>query len=185
MAQRRMFSKTVIFSDPFIELPFSSQALYFHLSMDADDDGFVNSPKRIQRMINATDEDLRLLEESGFVFRFRTGITVITHWKLNNSIQKDRYKPTVFTREKELLSLEDGVYTERIQDGYDTYSQYSTVQYSTVQNRREKEEEGLEEGGETIPPELTAPSEPSRFPFLEGDNSPTERLKKQMRKGNL
>jgi uncharacterized phage protein (TIGR02220 family) len=107
MAERRMFAKTIVDSDAFLDMPLSSQALYFHLAMRADDDGFVNNPKKIQRMIGATSDDLKLLLAKNFVIAFESGIVVIKHWKIHNYIQKDRYKPTVYTEEKALLSTKD------------------------------------------------------------------------------
>lgn len=106
MAGKRMFSKVVIDSDAFIDMPLSTQALYFHLSMRADDDGFVNNPKRIQRMIGCGDDDLKLLIAKSFIIPFDSGIVVITHWKIHNYIQKDRYKETVYLEEKSQLGLE-------------------------------------------------------------------------------
>ena len=124
MAERRMFAKTIIDSDSFLDMPMSTQALYFHLSMRADDDGFINNPKKIQRMIGATEDDLKLLIAKNFIIVFESGVIVIKHWKIHNYIQKDRYKPTVYQEEKELLSLkENGVYTLGIPNGYNMDTQ--------------------------------------------------------------
>lgn len=103
MAERRMFAKTIIDSDAFIDMPLSSQCLYFHLSMRADDDGFINNSKRIQRMIGASDDDLKLLFVKNFVIPFETGVVVIKHWKIHNYIRNDRYKETVYLEEKAML----------------------------------------------------------------------------------
>jgi hypothetical protein len=105
MAERRMFAKTIIDSDAFLDMPMSTQALYFHLSMRADDDGFINNPKRIQKMIGASDDDLKLLIAKSFVILFESGVVVIKHWKIHNYIQSDRYKPTVYSEEKALLDV--------------------------------------------------------------------------------
>ena len=105
MAERRMFAKTIIDSDAFLDMPMSTQALYFHLSMRADDDGFINNPKRIQRMIGASDDDLKLLIAKSFIITFESGVVVIKHWKIHNYIQSDRYKPTVYADEKSLLEI--------------------------------------------------------------------------------
>ena len=105
MAERRMFAKTIIDSDAFLDMPMSTQALYFHLSMRADDDGFINNPKRIQRMIGASDDDLKLLIAKSFIITFESGVVVIKHWKIHNYIQSDRYKPTVYAEEKSLLEV--------------------------------------------------------------------------------
>lgn len=119
MAERRMFAKTIIDSDAFLDMPLSAQALYFHLSMRADDDGFVNNPKKIQRMVGASDDDCKLLIMKRFILTFESGVIVIKHWKIHNYIQKDRYKPTIYQAEKSLLVEKDNkAYTECIQDGY-------------------------------------------------------------------
>ena len=118
MAERRMFAKTIIDSDAFIDMPLSTQALYFHLSMRADDDGFINNPKKIQRMIGASDDDLKVLVMKRFIIPFESGIVVIKHWKIHNYIRNDRYKPTVYTKERAMLtSKENGAYTEVETDG--------------------------------------------------------------------
>ena len=107
MAERRMFSKTIIDSDMFLDMPLSTQSLYFHLSMRGDDDGFINNPKKIQRMIGATDDDLRILAAKQFIIPFESGIVVIKHWRIHNCIQKDRYKETIYQNEKQRLSLDN------------------------------------------------------------------------------
>lgn len=106
MASRRMFSLGIIDSDAFMDMPLSTQALYFHLSMRADDDGFINNPKKIKRMIGASDDDLKVLTAKGFTIPFESGILVITHWKIHNTIQNDRYKETVYLIEKAELHTE-------------------------------------------------------------------------------
>lgn len=111
MAERRMFAKTIIDSDTFLDMPLSTQALYFHLSMRADDDGFINNPRKIQRSIGATDDDLKLLIAKQFTIPFESGVVVIKHWRLHNYIQKDRYKPTIYQDERAQLNVENnGVY---------------------------------------------------------------------------
>lgn len=110
MANRRMFSLDVVDTDWFLDMPASAQSLYFHLGMRADDDGFVSSPKRITAMANCSQDDLNILIAKKFVIRFETGVVVITDWKRNNYIQKDRYTPTQYVEEKEQLSIERGVY---------------------------------------------------------------------------
>lgn len=127
LAERRMFAKTIIDSDAFLDMPMSTQNLYFHLGMRADDDGFINNPKKIQRMIGASDDDLKLLIAKRFVIPFESGVCVIKHWKIHNYIQKDRYKETVYQEEKKLIATKkNGAYTltsnisctECIHDGY-------------------------------------------------------------------
>lgn len=112
MAEKRMFSKSIICSDEFLEMPDSTQCLYFHLSMNADDDGFVDKPKAIIRMIGAKEDDLRVLITKSFVLPFDTGIIVIKHWRINNLIRSDRYKTTIYQNELNLLKVDDnGAYT--------------------------------------------------------------------------
>ena len=94
---------TIIDSDAFLDMPLSTQSLYFHLSMRADDDGFINNPKKIQRMVGATDDDLKILIGKKFIIPFESGIVVIKHWKIHNYIRQDRYKETVYLNEKSLL----------------------------------------------------------------------------------
>lgn len=107
MANRRMFSKDVVEADAFIDLPLSAQALYLHLGMAADDEGFVSGPRSIQRMIGASDDDAALLVRKGYVIPFPSGVVVITHWRQNNYLQKDRAKPTLFTDEKAALMVDN------------------------------------------------------------------------------
>lgn len=126
MAERRMFAKKIIDSDAFLDMPLSTQSLYFHLSMRADDEGFINNPKRIQRMIGASDDDCKLLIAKGFILVFETGVIVIKHWKIHNYIQKDRFKPTICLEEKkEIVTEEDGTYTQCIRNGYASDTQVS------------------------------------------------------------
>lgn len=111
MADKRMFSLKIVDSDLFLDMPLSSQCLYFHLSMRADDDGFVNNPKKIIKIIGANEDDLKILIAKGFVIVFDQGIIVITHWKINNFIRKDRYKPTMYIEQKQqLYQTENGAY---------------------------------------------------------------------------
>ena len=107
MAERRMFAKTIIDSDSFLDMPLSTQALYFHLSMRADDDGFINNPKKIQRMVGGSDDDLKVLVAKKFIIPFESGIVVIKHWKIHNYIRNDRYKETVYKEEKAMLSVKE------------------------------------------------------------------------------
>lgn len=107
MASRRMFSKAVIDSDAFLDLPHSAQALYLHLSMGADDDGFLNNARKITRMAGCTDDDFQALAEHGFLIPFEKGVCAITHWKAQNYIPKDRYKPTEYKAEMALLAIGD------------------------------------------------------------------------------
>lgn len=114
MAERRMFTQKIVDSDAFLDMPLSTQALYFHLNMRADDDGFVNNPKKIQRMIGASEDDLKLLIAKRFLLCFENGVVVIKHWRMHNLLRKDRYNPTQYIDQKETLILKDnGAYTEK------------------------------------------------------------------------
>lgn len=107
MAERRMFAKTIIDSDAFLDMPATSQLLYFHLSMRADDDGFVNKPKSIMRMIGGKDDDIKLLFAKKFLIPFESGVVVIKHWKIHNYIRKDTYTETKYKEEKSQLILDE------------------------------------------------------------------------------
>ena len=106
MSDRRMFSNAVIDTDTFLDMPLTTQALYFHLGMKADDEGFVGSPKKIVRAVNCTEDDFKLLVSKGFVLCFENGVIVITHWNINNIMRKDRRKSTIYTDEKARLTTE-------------------------------------------------------------------------------
>ena len=111
MAERRMFAKTIVLSDAFLDMPLSARCLYFTLGMLADDDGFVNSPKSIIRQCGASDDDLRVLLAKKFVIAFENGVVVIKHWRINNYLRNDRYKPTVYVDEKNTITVDDnGIY---------------------------------------------------------------------------
>ena len=110
MASKRMFSIDVIDTDKFLDMPVSTQALYFHFGMRADDDGFVSSPKKIAKIANCTNDDLRILISKGYVIPFDSGVIVITYWKANNLIKNDRYKPTRYQEEFKKLEVKDGSY---------------------------------------------------------------------------
>lgn len=112
MANRRMVNIHLIDSDSFLDMPLSAQALYFHMLMRADDDGFINSPMRLIRTIGCNNDDYKLLIAKGLILTFETGVIVIKHWRLHNYLRKDRYHESVCQEEKEQLYLEDdGVYT--------------------------------------------------------------------------
>lgn len=107
MAERRMFAKTIIDSDAFLEMPQSSQLLYFHLSMRADDDGFINKPKAIIRLVGCKEDDMKILIAKKFIIPFDTGVVVIKHWKIHNYIRSDRYTETKYKDEKAILSIDE------------------------------------------------------------------------------
>lgn len=103
MAQKRMFSLQVVDTDKFLDMPCSAQALYFHLGLHGDDDGFVSAPKKIARSSGCNDDDLRILAAKGFIIPFKSGVIVITDWKINNTLKNDRYHPTSCLEEKAML----------------------------------------------------------------------------------
>lgn len=106
MARRRMFSLDVVDTDNFLDMPSSTQALYFHLGMRADDDGFVSSPKRITKTVNCSEDDLKLLILKKYLIPFDSGVVVISDWKINNELKKDRYKPTIHLSEFEKIQIQ-------------------------------------------------------------------------------
>lgn len=112
MAKKRMFNIKITDSDAFLDMPLSAQCLYFHLNMHADDDGFIGNPKKISRMIGASEDDLKLLIMKRFVITFEDSVLVIKHWLIHNTLRKDRYQPTIYTDEKERLGVkENNAYT--------------------------------------------------------------------------
>ena len=110
MAERRMFSKTIIDSDLFMDLPLTAQALYFHLAMRADDDGFIGNSKKLCRMLGVGEDDLALLIEKELLIKFDSGVIAVKHWKVNNLIKNDRYKATIYQEEKSFLEVENNTY---------------------------------------------------------------------------
>ncbi|WP_306767699.1 replisome organizer [Agathobacter rectalis] len=165
MAERRMFAKKITESDAFLDMPSSTQMLYFHLSMNADDDGFVNNPKKIQRMCGASDDDFKLLIAKSFVILFESGIIVIKHWKMHNYIQSDRYRPTDYVDEKSMLGVkknkaytldESKMYTKCIQDvsvGKDSIGKVSIDKNSIVKDSKGESVRG-EKTKHFIPPSV-------------------------------
>lgn len=107
MANKRMIRKDVIDTDAFLDMPLSTQALYFHLNLRADDDGFVGNPKRVSALISASEDDLKLLIAKKFVILFENGVIVIKHWRMHNTLSANRYHETNFTDEKSMLRLKD------------------------------------------------------------------------------
>ena len=115
MAERRMFAKSIVLSDAFLDMPMSARCLYFTLGMLADDDGFVGSPKSIMRQCGATDDDMKILLAKRYVLGFESGIIVIKHWRMNNYLRSDRYSQTTYLEEKETLMIDEkGAYTEKV-----------------------------------------------------------------------
>ena len=110
MAQKRMFSLSVVDTDQFLEMPLSSRLLYYELGMRADDDGFVSNWRKILAFTGLTQDDLKVLISKKYIIPFESGIIVIRHWRINNYLQKDRTKPTIYKNELKQLDLSDGVY---------------------------------------------------------------------------
>lgn len=130
MAERRMFAKTIVLSDAFLDMPMSARCLYFTLGMLADDDGFVNSPKSIMRQCGAQEDDIRILLAKKYLLDFEDGVIVIKHWRVNNYLQKDRINPTAYFEHKNTLELDKkGAYTRKDDNVYteadSVYTQYS------------------------------------------------------------
>lgn len=166
MAEKRMFTQKIVDSDAFLDMPLSTQALYFHLNMRADDDGFINNPKRIQRTIGASEDDLRLLIAKRFVICFENGVIVIKHWRMHNTLRKDRYNPTQYQEQLALLDVKDNnAYTEKVVDqlatnwqpnGNRLEPQYSIDKYSI--DKRSIEEDSMPDSDESEPvPDTSKP----------------------------
>ena len=124
MAQRRMFAKKITESDAFLDMPLSSQCLYFHLAMNADDEGFVNNPKKLQRMVGATDDDVKVLLAKRFIISFDSGVIVIKHWRMHNYIQSDRFRKTDYVEERSQLVIKDNNSYKLISDNVEVLTMY-------------------------------------------------------------
>ena len=125
MAERRMFAKTIIASDAFLDTPLSARCLYFALGMYADDEGFVNSPKSLAKLIGASTDDMNILLVRHFIIAFPSGVCLIKHWRINNYLRSDRFQPTKYTEERNQIIIEEnGAYAlvaERYTDGIPNY----------------------------------------------------------------
>ena len=127
MARKRMFDIEIVDTDLFLEMPQSTQNLYFHLGMRADDDGFVSNPKKIIRTIGANEDDLKILVTKKFIIPFESGVIVIRHWKINNYLRSDRYTETLYKDEKkQLIEDEKGTYNLGIPDVDQRYTRWYT-----------------------------------------------------------
>ena len=187
MAKRRMFSNTICRSDDFLDMPCSTRCLYFHLGMEADDDGFVNSPKSIVRLCGCSQDDLKVLISKGFIIPFPSGIIAITAWKQNNYIQKDRYTETEYLEEKSMLAEKDNksYYLKNnpcIQDVYSLETQISidkiSIDKTSIEERKTSEEESVR--GETklfAMPDVYHPPDEREFERLRQQQ--IEKLKKR------
>ena len=162
MARRRMFSKAIIDSDAFLDMPVTSQLLYFHLSMRADDDGFVNKPKSLMRMVGCKDDDLKLLFVKKFLIPFESGVVVIKHWKIHNYIRKDTYTETKYKEEKATLEMdENNAY--RLADSTPLQLRDEFVTSPSTQVRLGKVRLGQDRIGEDI--EEAKPPKPTRHKY--------------------
>lgn len=113
MANKRMISKNIVDSDAFLSMPTSTQNLYFHMNVRADDEGFIDKPMSIMRLVNASEDDMKVLLSKRYLLRFDSGVIVIKHWKLHNTIRKDRLIPTVYQEERKMIfEKENGAYTD-------------------------------------------------------------------------
>lgn len=174
MAERRMFAKSIIDSDLFLDMPATTQMLYFHFAMRADDDGFINNPKRIMRMIGSSDDDMKILISKQFVIPFDSGIVVIRHWRMHNYIRSDRYKPSIHKEKQQLKFDEDLVYqlsTDGIPDDNQTGDKMDT-QYSIGKDRDRLDKDRLGEdnniyGDENVPQPKKKPTKKFKKPTLE------------------
>lgn len=169
MAERRMFAKSIIDSDFFLDMPQSTQLLYFHLSMRADDDGFINNPKSIMRNVKCNEDDLKLLVAKQFIIPFESGVVVIKHWRIHNYIKSDRYKGTIYQEEKNRLSLENNTYIisgtivepERIQDGIEMEPQWNHAgtgmdTHSKERIRKDRKDKSIDKDTYCTEPENSA-----------------------------
>ena len=142
MATKRMFSKDVVGSDAFLDMPVSSQLLYFHLGMEADDDGFIGNPKKILRFIGASDDDLKILLSKKFILLFSSGVVVVKHHRINNNWDKHNCKRTVYLEEFEKLNIkENRAYTLDKTQGLPAQSEFSltSVWFQSLEENRIKE----------------------------------------------
>lgn len=135
MPEKRMFTKKITESDAFLDMPLSSQCLYFHLNMSADDDGFVNNPKRILRTIGASEDDLKLLIAKAFILVFESGVIVIKHWRMHNTLQNDRYHPTDYQEEYSLLGLKDNKSYTWKQNGNILETEHNVTKHNETKQR--------------------------------------------------
>lgn len=155
MAERRMFAKTIVLSDAFLDMPLSARCLYFTLGMLADDDGFVNSPKSIMRQAGTSTDDLNILLAKKFLLAFESGVIVIKHWRINNYLRSDRYTETKCLEEKQYLDVDkNGTYHIGVPTGIPSIGKDSL------------EKDSLEE--DNIPP--ASPTKPSKHKYGEFKN---------------
>lgn len=143
MAQKRMFDRNITSSDDFFDLSIEAQLLYFQIGMYADDDGLTKAYRTLMKLIKASNEDLKSLIDNGFIYKFDSDVIAIKHWRINNTIRNDRYRPTIFKKEKSQLGIaENNEYilldTSGIPDDNQMDTQNSIDKISIDKNRLEK-----------------------------------------------
>lgn len=172
MAEKRMFAKSIVLTDAFLDMPMSARCLYFTLGMLADDDGFVGSPKSVMRQCGASTDDMNVLLAKRFVLAFESGVIVIKHWRINNYLRNDTYHETNYQEEKATLKIDqNGAYTERIRAV--NVDKISTDKVRTDKNRLEKNNIYREFAG----------SDEELFQALEEFESMRNRIKKPLTDG--
>jgi len=156
MANRRMIAKTIVESDAFLDMPTSTRLLYYDLNMRADDDGFINAPKKVLRETGASTDDMGLLIGKKFIIPFESGVVVIKHWRIHNYIAKDRYMETKYKAEKSTLSLDENSSYTAPNEPYldDVYTLSTQVRKGKVREGKERkeEEDSPKSTKNTIPP---------------------------------
>jgi DnaD/phage-associated family protein len=168
VANRRMFSRDVVMTDDFLDLPPTTKALYFFLNLEADDDGFVGNPKTIMRLVGTTKEDMKLLIEGNYVLLFNSGVVVITDWTEHNSIRKDRKKPTRFTEEMQQIALVEGNKYQWLSDVQPTDNQLTTKCQTNGcigEDRRGEDRIGKDRGVEVREEKQPTPTTPFNQDF--------------------
>ena len=145
MPEKRMFTKKITESDAFLDMPLSAQCLYFHLCMYADDDGFINAPRKVMRFIGASQNDMDILKAKHFVLAFESGVICIKHWRMHNTLQNDRYHPTDYQEEFKQLLLKDNksysltngnrMETNCIQNGNNLYTEHNLTKHNITKHR--------------------------------------------------
>lgn len=171
MAQRRMFSQKVTETDKFLDMALTAQSLYFHLGMNADDDGFVGNPKSIKRMIGASEDDLKALVEKDYLIVFDDGVVVIKDWLVSNYVKKDRYTPTIYTDDMKLIGLDKNKRYQFVSDLEPERNQVGTeMEPKRIQNGDKMEPECIQSGSKNenqISNENSQPQQGQGFTFME------------------
>ena len=182
MAERRMFAKTIVLSDAFLDMPLSTRCLYFTLGMLADDDGFINSPKSIMRQCGASIDDLNLLVAKKFIIPFENGVVVIKHWRIHNYIQKDRYKGTKYIEEKNTLAIDEkGAYTTNKSDVSILDTQVRLSQVKSGEDSIVEDNTPQDEPSDTVSEEFEYIW--GRYPRKEGKKAALASYKRARKKG--